>query len=123
MDNISKFGSKFNAAVKARSKTIFIRKSHSVRSILNLFYKAGYIFSYTSHNDSYLIFLNHRAISFNLERYSKPSVKLAYSSFKFKSLSNSGTSYIVKTPFGYQFSDSVVRNRLFGCPVYKLNFF
>ncbi|MFO0448019.1 MAG: 30S ribosomal protein S8 [Pseudomonadota bacterium] len=121
----SVFISRFNNAIVRRTKSFSVPVSKFSREILNLFYKEGYIFSYyfDSTKNCFLVYPNHRVVSFKLILYSKPSRKLNFKYFQVKKNINSGKFFILKTVFGLQFSDSANLNRIGGQPIFIMNYF
>jgi ribosomal protein S8 len=123
MDILSKFASNFNNSVKSRSKSLEIAKSQTTYTLLKLFYKNGYILSFSSFNDKYVVYLNHSSINFYMKRFSRFSNNFTYNFSILKKSSNRGFCYVLKTPSGFFFSDSLLMNKFSGSPVYKLEFF
>ena len=121
----SVFISRFNNCILRRTKSFSVPVSKFSRELLSLFYKEGYVFSYyfDTTKNCFLVYPNHRVVSFRLTLYSKSSRKLNFKYFQVKKNINSGKFFILKTAFGLQFSDSARLNKLGGQPIFILNYF
>lgn len=117
------FLSRFNSSVASRSRSFFLPKTLIMSRLLKLFYLNGYIFTYTIVNNSYIVYLNHRAISFKLDYISKPSNNVRYNFKVLKSFSNRGYLYVMETASGYCFSDTALISKISGKPRFRLRFF
>jgi ribosomal protein S8 len=125
IDSTSIFISRFNSAVLQRSRTFFVPASKTSSELLSLFYKEGYIFNYKFVLDksSFIVFVNHTAVDFKLKRFSLPSRKFFFSSFSFRKQINQGRFLIIRTNYGFQFSDIAKFYRIGGTPIFFLNKF
>jgi len=125
MDATSIFISRFNSAVLQRSKTFSIPSSKVSLELLSLLYKEGYIFSYkfTPATCSFLVFINHSSVDFKLKRFSLPSRKFFFTCFALKKQINRGRFLIIRTNYGFQFSDIARFYKVGGTPVFFLNKF
>lgn len=119
------FISRFNNCIICRTKSFSVPVSKFSRELLSLFYKEGYVFSYyfDSTKNCFLVYPNHRVVSFKLSLYSKSSRKLNFKYFQVKKHINSGKFFILKTVFGLQFSDSARLNRIGGQPIFIMSYF
>ena len=117
------FASRFNQCIISRKRTFSVPATNFIDSILSLLYHNGYIFSYTfSANNTYLVVPNLKAISFTFEVFSSSSVLPSLTTFKIKKFSTSGLIFIVNTPHGLQFSDTLLINRSSGRPLFTLRY-
>jgi ribosomal protein S8 len=123
IDATSIFISRFNSSVLQRSRTFFVPVSKTSSELLSLFYKEGYIFNYKFVLDksSFIVFINHAAVDFKLKRFSLPSRKLFFSFFSFKKQINQGRFLIIRTNYGFQFSDIAKFYKIGGTPIFFLN--
>lgn len=121
---LSEFGSHFNTSINSRSRAFKIIRSNTSTALLKLLYENGYILGFTLYSaDIYLVYPNHIAISFHLKLFYKSSNKVTYNLKDFKVSSNRGYRYIVRTPIGFFFSDTLIANKLGGQPIYYLHYF
>lgn len=121
----SVFMSRFNNSVIRRTKSFFVPVSKFSRELLSLLYREGYIFSYSFDpvKNSFIVYPNHKVVTFKFVLISKSSRKLAFRSFQVKKNLNSGKFFILKTCFGLQFSDTARFNKVGGQPIFILNYF
>lgn len=118
---ISVFAARFNQAVSNRKRTFIVPVCTFSSSILGLFFKSGYV-SHYSYIDTrtYLVYLNLRAINFQLQPVPKFAQFPRLSSRNFRRLSTSGISFIVNTFTGMGFVDTALISKLGGSVIFKL---
>jgi ribosomal protein S8 len=117
------FSSRFNQAVTNRKRTFTVPVSIFSSAMLNLFMRAGYVLNYhTIDANTFIVFLNLRAVNFKLQPVSKSEQFRQLSSRNFRRSSNSGVSFIVNTFTGFCFSDIAIISKLGGSVLFKLNY-
>jgi hypothetical protein len=83
--------------------------------------RAGYVLSYYATDaNTFIVFLNLRAINFKLQPVGKTEQFRQLSSRNFRRSSNAGTSFIVNTFSGFCFSDIALISKLGGSVLFKL---
>ncbi len=121
----SVFISRFNNCILRRTKSFYVPVSKFSREVLSLFYREGYIFSYSfdAEKNCFIVYPNHKVVNFKLNLYSRASRKITFKHFQVRKNLNAGKFFILKTCFGLQFSDLARFNKIGGHPIFVLNYF
>jgi len=119
------FLSRFNLAVKQRSRTFQVPANKFILSILSIMVSEGYVLSYFIYNDKFcLVFPNHKAIDFMLKQISKPSRPIYFNYKNFSKSKNSGSRFIIQSTSGnIYFSEFFKFSRINGRVLYSLSAF
>lgn len=121
----SVFISRFNNCIVKRTKSFSVPVSKFSKEILVLFYREGYIFTYffDPSKNCFIVYPNHKVVAFSLALCSRPARKLTFKHFQVRKKLNSGKFFILRTCFGFQFSDFARFNKVGGQPIFILNYF
>lgn len=117
----SNFISRFNLAVKQRSRTFQVPISKLVTSLLSAIIFEGYVISYSVCGTNYTVLLNNKSVDFTLKQISTPSRPVYFNCSYLSKSKNSGFRLIVQSASGaIFFSEFFKFSRIGGRVLYRL---